>query len=77
MITAISPYQNAVITDTHVWLGKTQSAIKHILLRLNYQFTVFLHWLMIPELDLILQFSHQVCVNVLNAQVDAQATVSV
>lgn len=77
MITAISPYQTAVITDKHVWLGKTQSAIKHTLLRLNYNFTVFLHWLMIPELDLILQFSHQVCVHVLNTEVDRQATLSV
>lgn len=77
MITEISLYQTAVITDKYLWLGKTQSVIKHTLLRLNYNFTVFLHWLMIPELDLILRFSHQVCVNVLNAQVDRQATLSV
>lgn len=45
------------------FVGKNKSAILQKLLRLNLEYTEFVHWLMIPKLGILLKFDKQICQN--------------
>lgn len=50
--------QNPIVLS---FIGKNKSAILQQLLRLNLNYTEFVHWLAIPKLGILLKFDKQIC----------------